>query len=103
MTPANRGSGRFATRDDNASREPRARIWMPSSSSGDCVPTVRKCANGRQGAPHIEWLEIDYPELVRNPVPVIEKLVEFLGTDRLPRANAMVSVVDPALHRRKVT
>jgi len=56
-----------------------------------------------KGAQHIEWIEIDYPELVRNPVPVIEKLIEFLGTDRLPRANAMVSVVDPALHQRKVT
>jgi predicted AlkP superfamily phosphohydrolase/phosphomutase/tetratricopeptide (TPR) repeat protein len=52
---------------------------------------------------HIEWMEIGYPELVRNPVPVIKKLVEFLGTDRLPKANAMVSVIDPALHRRKVT
>ncbi|MGH7983807.1 MAG: alkaline phosphatase family protein [Candidatus Udaeobacter sp.] len=56
-----------------------------------------------KAAQHIEWMEIDYPELVRNPVPVIEKLVEFLRTDRLPRANAMVSVVDPALHRRKAT
>jgi len=56
-----------------------------------------------KGAQHIEWIEIDYPELVRNPAPVIEKLVEFLGTERLPRANSMVSVVDPALHRRKVT
>src|SRR5882724_7431144 len=56
-----------------------------------------------KGAQHIEWIEIDYPELVRNPVPVIEKLIEFLGTDRLPRANAMVSVVDAALHRHKVT
>jgi hypothetical protein len=56
-----------------------------------------------KGAQHIEWIEIDYPELVRNPVPIIEKLVEFLGTDRLPKADAMVSVIDPVLHRRKVT
>jgi tetratricopeptide (TPR) repeat protein len=56
-----------------------------------------------KGAQHIEWMEIDYPELVRNPAPVIEKLVEFLGTDRLPKPNAMVSVVDPALHRRRMT
>jgi predicted AlkP superfamily phosphohydrolase/phosphomutase/tetratricopeptide (TPR) repeat protein len=59
--------------------------------------------NWGKSAQHIEWIEIDYPELVRNPVSVIKKLVDFLGTDRLPRTNAMVSVVDPALHRRKVT
>ena len=56
-----------------------------------------------KSAQHIEWLEIDYPELVRDPVPVIERLVEFLGSHRLPRPDAMVSVVDPALHRHKVT
>jgi hypothetical protein len=54
-----------------------------------------------QHAPHIEWLEIEYPALVRNPAPAIAKLVEFLGRERLPNEKPMATAVDPALHRRK--
>ena len=52
-------------------------------------------------APHIEWLEIDYPDLVRDPVPPIAKLAGFLGPERLPNGAAMAGVIDPTLHRRK--
>jgi predicted AlkP superfamily phosphohydrolase/phosphomutase/tetratricopeptide (TPR) repeat protein len=52
-------------------------------------------------ASHIEWLEIDYPALVRDPAPAIEKLVGFLGQESLPNEAAMAGVIDPALHRRK--
>jgi predicted AlkP superfamily phosphohydrolase/phosphomutase/tetratricopeptide (TPR) repeat protein len=52
-------------------------------------------------APHIEWLEIDYPALVRDPAPMIEKLVGFLGQESLPNEAGMAGVIDPALHRRK--
>ena len=34
-----------------------------------------------EAAPHIEWLEIDYPALVRIPKPELAKLVEFLGAN----------------------
>ena len=51
--------------------------------------------------PHIDWLEIDYPALIRDPAPALSRLVEFLGRDRLPNEKAMVAVVDPSLHRRK--
>ncbi len=59
---------------------------------------VRKWA---ANAPHIEWLEIDYPALVRDPTAAISQLVEFLGRERLPNENAMAAVIDPALYRRK--
>src|SRR5215813_425512 len=52
-------------------------------------------------SPHIEWLEVDYPELVRAPARAITKLVEFLGPERLPNEPAMAAVIDPALHRRR--
>jgi predicted AlkP superfamily phosphohydrolase/phosphomutase/Flp pilus assembly protein TadD len=52
-------------------------------------------------ASHIDWLEIDYPELVRDPASTIAKLVEFLGAERLPNEQAMAAVVDPLLYRRK--
>jgi predicted AlkP superfamily phosphohydrolase/phosphomutase/tetratricopeptide (TPR) repeat protein len=59
---------------------------------------VRKWA---AAAPHIDWLEIDYPALVREPAPAIAKLREFLGPERLPNESAMAAAIDPALHRRK--
>ena len=52
-------------------------------------------------APHIEWLEIDYPALVRESETAIAKVVEFLGRESLPNESAMIAVIDPALHRRK--
>jgi hypothetical protein len=52
--------------------------------------------------PDVEWLEVSYPDLVRDPEPSIAKLIEFLGNDLLPTAKAMITVVDPALHRRRL-
>ena len=52
-------------------------------------------------AAHVDWLEIDYPELVRKPEPEIVKLIKFLGQERLPNKKTMCAVIDPALHRRK--
>src|SRR5215831_6118141 len=51
--------------------------------------------------PDVEWLEVDYPALVRDPAPTISKLVEFLGRERLPNERAMAAVIDASLHRRK--
>jgi tetratricopeptide (TPR) repeat protein len=51
--------------------------------------------------PDVEWLEVEYPALVRDPAPTILRLVEFLGRERLPNKAAMGAPVDPALHRRK--
>ncbi len=49
--------------------------------------------------PHIEWLEIQYPELVHAPARAIAQLVGFLGPERLPNEKAMAAAIDPALHR----
>jgi predicted AlkP superfamily phosphohydrolase/phosphomutase/tetratricopeptide (TPR) repeat protein len=59
---------------------------------------VRKWA---QTAPHIEWLEVEYPGLIHDPAPALAKVVEFLGRERLPNESAMAAVIDPALHRRR--
>ena len=59
---------------------------------------VRKWATA---VPHIALLEIDYPTLVREPLPEIARLIDFLGTDRLPNSERMAAVVDPSLYRRK--
>ena len=59
---------------------------------------VRKWA---AAAPHIDWLEIDYPALVREPAPAIEQLREFLGAEHLPDESAMAGAIDSTLHRRK--
>jgi hypothetical protein len=52
-------------------------------------------------APHFEWLEIDYPLLVRVLAAAISRLVEFPGRERLPNESAMAAGIDPSLHRRK--
>jgi LPS sulfotransferase NodH len=50
-------------------------------------------------APHVELTEIEYPALVRDPAPMIAKLVQFLGNECLPNEKAMAGVIDPSLHR----
>jgi tetratricopeptide (TPR) repeat protein len=52
-------------------------------------------------APDVEWLDVDYPALLRDPEPTISKLVEFLGQERLPNEHAMAAVIDPSLYRRR--
>ena len=51
--------------------------------------------------PNVDWLEINYPELVGDPAPAIARLVEFLGNERLPNEKEMAAAIDPSLHRRK--
>lgn len=52
-------------------------------------------------APHADVLVVDFPDLVADPAPTIERLREFLGAERLPSAEAMASVVKPELHRQR--
>lgn len=57
--------------------------------------------NWLKSAPHMEFIEVDYPTLVKDPAPQISRVVEFLGAERLPKCAAMAEVVDPSLHRKK--
>ena len=52
-------------------------------------------------APYMEHIEVSYPALVRDPVPVIARLTEFLGANHLPHADKMRETVDPTLHHKK--
>jgi tetratricopeptide (TPR) repeat protein len=52
-------------------------------------------------SPGVEFLEVDYPTLVRDPLSVVTDLVTFLGTDRLPTGEKMAAAVDQTLYRRK--
>lgn len=52
-------------------------------------------------SPDMEVIEIEFLELVREAAPVISRLVEFLGRERLPNERAMADVIDPALHRQR--
>ncbi|MGI8437573.1 MAG: alkaline phosphatase family protein [Chthoniobacterales bacterium] len=54
-----------------------------------------------KNAPHMKFLEVDYPSLVAQPAAIVPKIIEFLGRERLPKAEAMAGVVDAALYRRK--
>lgn len=48
-------------------------------------------------------LDVDYPELVRNPAEQIARIIEFVGPERLPRSGQMFQAVKPELHRQKVS
>jgi len=50
---------------------------------------------------NMEVLEIDYPSLVKSPQQFASEITNFIGKDRLPTADAMISVVDSKLHRQK--
>ena len=54
-----------------------------------------------KNAPHIQWFEVAYPELVHHPSPILTQLIEFVGRERLPKESAMAMAIDPALHRRR--
>ena len=49
--------------------------------------------------PNVEYLDINYNELVRNPRPQIEEVNKFLG-DILDEEK-MITVVDPSLYRQR--
>lgn len=52
-------------------------------------------------APHIEFLEVDYPTLVSDPRSMIPRIVDFLGTDQFSFAEKIASAVDASLYRQK--
>ncbi|MFL6529125.1 MAG: hypothetical protein ACJ8KX_01515, partial [Chthoniobacterales bacterium] len=54
-----------------------------------------------KGMRHIDFVEVDYAELVRAPQPIVATLAEFLGPEVLPNAAEMAAVVDPALYRKR--
>src|SRR5438094_1639454 len=49
----------------------------------------------------MQFIEIDYPALVRDPQSIVSRLVQFLGAEQLPNETVMTAVVDPSLHRQK--
>jgi predicted AlkP superfamily phosphohydrolase/phosphomutase/tetratricopeptide (TPR) repeat protein len=54
-----------------------------------------------RNVPHMEFIEIDYPTLIRDPDAIVTRITEFLGQERLPSHEKMKSVVDPSLYRKK--
>jgi hypothetical protein len=52
--------------------------------------------------PRLEFIQIDYPTLVRDPRSVMPELLAFLG-DRISDADAMYHVIDGDLYRSRST
>ena len=49
----------------------------------------------------VSLLEVDYPELVRDPQAGANRIAEFLGDKRVTNSSAMAGVVKPQLHRQR--
>ena len=52
-------------------------------------------------SPNLNVLEVDYPELVRDPAAMVARLAAFLGERWPVTADRMASVIQPALHRQR--
>jgi predicted AlkP superfamily phosphohydrolase/phosphomutase/tetratricopeptide (TPR) repeat protein len=57
--------------------------------------------NWLKSTPHMEFIEVDYPTLVRDSHSVVSRVSEFLGKERIPYPEKMAAVVDASLHRQK--
>ena len=51
--------------------------------------------------PNMEFVEIDYPKLVRDAESETKRVADFLGPNFLPHSAKMAGVIDPLLYRRK--
>ena len=54
-----------------------------------------------RAAPHMSFVEVDYPTLVRDPQTALALVTDFLGPERLPAPGGMANVIEPKLHRKK--
>jgi hypothetical protein len=52
-------------------------------------------------APGVDLLLVDYPSLVHDPVPWIERIVSFLGPDSIRDPQAMSAAIEPTLYRNR--
>jgi predicted AlkP superfamily phosphohydrolase/phosphomutase/tetratricopeptide (TPR) repeat protein len=62
---------------------------------------LRAVLNALSRSTHFQTLAVPYRELIADPQPWIEKIVAFLGSDRVPHPERMAGVIRPELHRQK--
>ncbi len=55
-----------------------------------------------QRHPRADVLVVEYVELLSNPEPWIQKIVDFVGADRLPFKDTMKSVIQTSLRRNRI-
>ncbi|MEM9414371.1 MAG: alkaline phosphatase family protein [Planctomycetota bacterium] len=53
-----------------------------------------------EGNKRVEFIQVDYPTLVKDPKSVVPEIAEFLG-DRLTHADAMYDCIDSSLYRNR--
>ena len=51
------------------------------------------------GQPNLQYIDIDYNELLADPLPYVQQINQFLGGNL--NENAMIAVVDPKLYRQR--
>jgi hypothetical protein len=56
-----------------------------------------------RAAKNVTILPVNFRALINDPVPVTQRVVEFLGEERLPAADCMAGVVKPELYRQRGT
>src|SRR6266446_9760771 len=64
---------------------------------GHCDETL----NWVKSTPHMEFIEVAYPTLVRDPHSVVPRVSEFVGKERIPHPEKMAAVTHGSLYRQK--
>jgi len=72
-----------------------------STKPGSYAAIAARFSTGLKAALYMKLAEIVYPTLVREPLPQISRIINFLGKDRLPSSEKMATVVDPTLYRKR--
>jgi hypothetical protein len=74
---------------------------FPTVLADTFTKQMEKTLSVMSGEPHIELLEVNYTDVINNPLEECENIASFLGADL--DIEKMVSAVDSSLYRNKMT
>jgi hypothetical protein len=74
---------------------------LPNCSARIIVGHEFFAGSNRGDTPRMEFIEVDYPTLVRASHSVVPQTIEFLGKERIPYLEEMAALIDASLHRQK--
>ncbi len=73
----------------------------PIAAGEDLVKHNMDIIKWAQNAPHIDVLQVEHAELMRNPQTQIKNISAFLGADALKTPHLMKNVIDTSLYRNR--
>jgi hypothetical protein len=85
-----------------------SKMLQRRNESTDNLPTLQELDGHRDAilrhlstCSHVQFLTVDYPELIANPDQACAQIVDFLGPERLTTPTAMADAIRPDLYRNR--